>query len=193
MDNLKEAITKDIETLRAIEVGIMDSSTYYKKVKLWGLCWFLLLFLTTLLVGALTIPFTDSMFSAGQFAYKLKLYFGISFVGCALLSLGPVSWCGAVIVFKEQILPKLEAQNWLVNQVKRVALYGYLVFATLMFLATLYFGWPFVGVVMLFVFAISAGVMMNLVTIELNRVGASVLFGILRDYFQNTKIQTQKT
>lgn len=186
MDNLKKAIAKDIETLKQIEVDVMDSSLYYKQVKRWVISVFLLLFLTTLLVGVLSAPFTDKMFSAGQVAYKFKLYFGLAFAGSILLFFGRISWCGPVIVFKEQILPKLETRDWVVNQTKRVLLRGYIGFVVLMFLGTLYFGWPFVGVVMLFSFAISSAVTMNLMTIELNRVGASVLFTGLKDYFQKT-------
>lgn len=50
MDNLKEAIAKDIETLKQIEVDVMESSLYYKQVKRWVISIFLLLFITTLLV-----------------------------------------------------------------------------------------------------------------------------------------------
>ena len=184
MDNLKEAIAKDIETLKQIEVDVMESSLYYKQVKRWVISIFLLLFITTLLVGALSAPFTDKMFSAGQVAYKFKLYFGLTFVGSILLFFGRISWCGPIIVFKEQILPKLETRDWLINQTKRVLLRGYVGFVVLMFLGTLYFGWPFVGVVMLFSFAVSTAVTTNLMTLELNRVGASVFFIFLKDYFQ---------
>ena len=45
MDNLKEAIAMDIETLKQIEVVVMASSLYYKKVKQWVIGIFLLLFL----------------------------------------------------------------------------------------------------------------------------------------------------
>ena len=186
MDNLKEAIAKDIETLKQIEVDVMASSLYYKKVKQWVIGIFLLLFLTTLLVGALSAPFTDKMFAAGQVAYKFKLYFGLAFAGSILLFFGRISWCGPIIVFKEQILPKLETRDWLIKQSMRVLLRGYIGFVVLMFLGTLYFGWPFVGVVMLFCFAISTTVTMNLMTLELNRVGASVFFAFLKDDFQKT-------
>lgn len=186
MDNLKEAIAKDIETLKQIEVDVMDSSLYYKKVKQWVISIFLLLFITTLLVGALSAPFTDKMFSAGQVAYKFKLYFGLTFAGSILLFFGRISWCGPIIVFKEQILPKLETRDWLINQTKRVLFRGYIGFVVLMFLGTLYFGGPFVGVVMLFCFAISTAVTMNLMLLELNRAGASVFFSFLKDYFQKT-------
>lgn len=187
MDNLKEAIAKDIETLNQIEVDVMQSSLYYTEVKRWVISIFLVLFLTTLLVGALSAPFTDKMFAAGQVAYKFKLYFGLAFAGSILLFFGRISWCGPIIVFKEQILPKLEARDWVINQTKRVLLRGYIGFVVLMFLGTLYFGWPFVGVVMLFSFAVSTAVTMNLTMIELNRVGASVLFRVLKDYFQKTQ------
>ena len=186
MDNLKEAIAKDIETLKQIEVDVMESSLYYKKVKQWVVGIFLVLFITTLLVGALSAPFTDKMFAPGQVAYKFKLYFGLTFVGSILLFFGRISWCGPMIVFKEQILPKLETRDWLINQTKRVLLRGYIGFVVLMFLGTLYFGWPFVGVVMLFSFAVATAVTTNLMLIELNRVGASVLFTSLKDYFQKT-------
>jgi hypothetical protein len=122
--------------------------------------------------------------SAGQAAYKFKLYFGLTFVGSILLFFGRISWCGPIIVFKEQILPKLETRDWLIKQTKRVLLRGYIGCVVLMFLGTLYFGWPFVGVVMLFSFAVSTAVTTNLMTLELNRVGASVFFIFLKDYFQ---------
>ena len=74
MDNLKEAIAKDIETLKQIEVDVMESSLYYKQVKRWVINIFLLLFITTLLVGALSAPFTDKMFAPGQVAAHAPIH-----------------------------------------------------------------------------------------------------------------------
>jgi len=56
-NELKKAITDDIDTLKRLDVDILESTLYYREYRHWVVIGFLLMWIPTVLASVLAVPF----------------------------------------------------------------------------------------------------------------------------------------
>lgn len=182
---LKQAIVEDIEFLKTAKVDIIDKQTYYTKLKKYGWKTFGRLYLPVLVLGLIFLRF--SLFNSVEHHDVWECYL----VACAAAGLIiPVmsslfflpkimNW----IVFEEQLLPHLKTKDLIATSVKKffdAYWYVYLIWLGL--------GMAIFNPVCVFIFQVTAVFFVTLglhlmLYAELNRIGASVFFEYLSDFF----------
>lgn len=183
---LKQAIEDDIETLKHLDVEIVESGRYYGEVRRLTLHWFLGLFGTSFAIGLVCIPLewhSSGMDVLGQILFCLggSLFFSL------LFSLGIPSFAGQFVIFKDQLLPNLKTGDFLMKQLERIARVTYVTFVTILFIATVIAGSPLVGFMVIVAVALTGCVMTLLIEMEAIRLGASVFFIVIKKYFSKNK------
>ncbi|MDP3704448.1 MAG: hypothetical protein Q8R24_00885 [Legionellaceae bacterium] len=189
MKSLKQAIAEDMETMKQLDVEIMESNVYYCEVRRWTLNWFLVLLSTTLTIGLVCIPLEWNP-SDMDVRLKLSCFVGGSFLISFLFSLGVPAFAGKFAIFQDQLRPKLKTGDFLMKQMVRIARTAYIIFAVLLFVATTVAGWPFVALMVIVVFGLTAGIMASLIEMEAIRLGAGVLFVFIKKYFEKKAVGT---
>ena len=181
--DLKQAIADDMETMKRLDVDIMESNVYYREVRRWTLNWFLALLTITLLIGLVCIPLEWIPVDL-TLGYKLIFFVGGSLAASFLLSLGIPAFAGKFVIFQYQLRPKLKTGEFLMKQIIRIARTAIIVFSAILFIATAIAGWPFVGGMMFVALGLTAWVMSFLIEMEAIRLGAGVLFVFIKKYFE---------
>lgn len=182
---LKQAIMDDIEFLKTAKVDIIDKDIYYSKLKKYGWKTFGRLYLPVLILGLIFIKF--SIFNRVDNHSLLQGYFiacaGLGLIAPLMVSLfflpKIINW----IVFEEELLPHLKTKDLIAASVKKFFdLYFkfYLIWLAVgMFILNSTLAFVVVGTAVIFV---TIGVNLMLYA-ELNRIGASVFFEYLSDFF----------
>ncbi len=189
MKDLKQAIADDMETMKQLDVEIMESPAYYREVRRWTLNWFLVLLATTLAIGLVCIPLEWNPSDMDR-NLKLICFVGGSFLISFLFSLGVPAFAGKFVIFHDELRPKLKTGDFLMQQMTRITRMAYVIFTALLFTATAIAGWPFVGLMVMVAFGLTAAIMAFLIEMEAIRLGASVLFVFLKKYFAKEAIDT---
>ena len=183
---LKQSIADDIETLKHLDIEIVESGRYYGEVRRLTLHWFLSLFGTSLAIGLVCIPLEwhpSGMDVFGQIIFCL----GGSLLFSFLFSLGIPSFAGQFVIFKDQLRPKLKTGDFLMKQLERIARVTYMTFVTILFISTVIAGSPLVGFMMIVAVCLTGCVMKLLIEMEAIRLGASVFFIVIKKYFSKNK------
>ncbi len=182
---LKQAIIEDIEFLKTAKVDIIDKDTYYSKLKKYGWKTFGRLYLPVLILGLIFIKFSifnhlenhellyDYLVPCAAFGLIMPVMVSLFFLPKIM------NW----IVFEEQLLPHLKTKVLIATSVKKffdVYWYVYLIW--------LGFGMAIFNPICVFIFEGTAIIFVTLglhlmLYAELNRIGASVFFEYLSDFF----------
>jgi hypothetical protein len=181
---LKQAIMEDIEFLKTAKVDIIDKDTYYSKLKKYGWKTFGRLYLPVLILGMIFIKF--SLFNR-EYDFSVQDYFiscaGLGLIAPVMVSLFFLPKIMNWIVFEEQLLPYLKTKDLIQTYVKKFFdLYFkfYLIWIAVgMFIFNSVLTFAINGTAIIFV---TLGVHLMLYA-ELNRIGASVFFEYLSDFF----------
>lgn len=182
---LKQAIMDDIEFLKTAKVDIIDKDIYYAKLKKYGWKSFGRLYLPVLILGLIFIKF--SLLNASDDLFPWQDYF----IACAggglfvpvMVSLFFLPKIMNWIVFEEELLPHLKTKDLIAASVKKffdAYWYAYLVWLAV--------GMFIFNPVLVFAYEVSALIFVTLglhlmLYAELNRIGASVFFEYLSDFF----------
>lgn len=181
---LKQAIMEDIEFLKTAKVDIIDKDTYYAKLKKYGWKTFGRLYLPVLILGMIFLKF--SLLNR-EHAFSIEVYFfgcaGLGLIAPVMVSLFFLPKIMNWIVFEEQLLPYLKTKDLIQTYVKKFFdLYFkfYLIWIAVgMFIFNSVLTFAINGTAIIFV---TLGVHLMLYA-ELNRIGASVFFEYLSDFF----------
>ena len=179
---LKQAIVEDIDTLKTLDIGILESTVYYSECRHLAVIGFLLMWFPTVIAGFLAIPFQWTLF-IGAPIYNTAFIL----LAPALLSLlWMTTYSGLIgqwVVFKYQIKPHLKTGDVLYNAWRPLFKTPYFVYAILLTIVThitsfqAAFLFQFGGFLLLeYAFGL-------LIEMEVNRVGISALFVVMKDYF----------
>lgn len=189
---LKEAITEDIETLKTLEVGIMPAHEYYKTNIHLFLHVFFKIYGTILLGLILPVLFNWHEMSLIPF---LELLSSLGFV--ALLALGLCifaflfiySSLNHYVLINHQLKNKLKTGELLVQKIRMAGTIAYRIFAAVVLIPSVYL-YPGCALFLAFgAFFVSGIVTTIIVEMELNRIGISTLFTLVKNYFENDKKQ----
>ena len=180
---LKQAIVEDIDTLKTLDIGILESTVYYSEYRHLAVIGFLLMWFPTVIAGFLAIPFQWTLF-IGAPIYNTAFIL----LAPALLSLlWMTTYSGLIgqwVVFKHQIKPHLKTGDVLYNAWRPLFKTPYLVYAILLTIVT-----HFTSFQAAFLFQFGGFLLLEyafglLIEMEVNRVGISALFVVMKDYFQ---------
>lgn len=193
---LKEAITQDIETLKTLEVDIMPADEYYKANMGMFVHVFLKLYGTILLGFFLPIilywkelaatPFLE-LFSS--FGLLVLMALGL----CLFAFLFIYSSLNQYVLINYQLKNKLKTGDLIVKQIRLAGTIAYRIFAAVVLVPS-FFLYPgcalFLAFGAFFVSGILTGI---LVEMELNRIGISTLFTLIKNYFDKDKKLTAES
>jgi magnesium-transporting ATPase (P-type) len=182
-NELKKAITDDIDTLKTLDVDILESTLYYREYRHWVVIGFLLMWIPTVLASVLAVPFQWKDFVRDP-VYNLIFIF----IAPTLLSmLWMTTYFGLIgqwIVFKHQIKPHLKTGNILYNAMLPLCKKPYFVYVALLIFIT-----HFTSFFAAFLFQFAGLLFLEyawglLIEMEVNRVGISALFGVMKRFFK---------
>ncbi|HHM2299047.1 TPA: hypothetical protein ACRIDK_001981 [Legionella anisa] len=194
---LKEAIAQDIETLKTLEVDIMASHEYYQANLHLFRKVFLKLYGTILLGFILPIPF--------QWLFQTRFWQDIKnesiwalvkgYSSMALLALGLCvfaflflySSLTHYVLIDRQLKDKLRTGQFLVEKIRMAGTLAYRIFALIVLVPALFLppGFSlFLAIGALFASGLITGIVVEM---ELNRIGISTLFTLVKSYFDSNK------
>ena len=187
---LKEAITEDIETLKKLEVDIMPADEYYKA----NLHLFLHVFLK--LYGTILLGMVLPVFFYWQELISAPVHEILSSLGLmALLALGIClfaflflySALNQYVLINYQLRAKLKTGDLIVQKMRQAGTIAYRIYAAVVLIPSLFL-FPGGAVFLAFgAFFISGILTSILVEMELNRIGISTLFTLVKNYFNKDK------
>ena len=190
---LKEAITQDIETLKTLDVDIMPADAYYKANSRLFLHVFFKLYGTILLGFILPCPFywRELMsFSAHELCY-IFIWMPLMALGlCAFAFLFIYSSLNHYVLIKHQLRGHLKTGDLIVKQIRLAGTIAYRIYAAVILIPSLFL-FPSAALFLAFgAFFISGIITGILVEMELNRIGISTLFTLVKNYFDKDKTPT---
>jgi len=190
---LKAAITQDIETLKKLEVEIMPAHEYYQaNVRLFVQV-FLKLYGVIILGYLLPCPFYWKELMREELSGLLSAFFWMSLLAlglCAFAFLFIYSALNQYVLIDNQLKHKLKTGDLLVKQIRRAGTLAYRIYAAVVLIPSLFL-FPgcalFLAFGAFFVSGILTGI---LIEMELNRIGISTLFTLVKNYFDKDKTPT---
>ncbi|BCA97254.1 hypothetical protein TUM19329_36150 (plasmid) [Legionella antarctica] len=187
---LKKAITEDIETLKTLEVDIMPAHEYYKANVQLFVRVFLKLYGVILLGYLLPCPFYWKSLMSETAYGLLSAFFWMSVLAlglCLFAFLFIYSALNHYILIDCQLKNKLKTGGLMVKQIRRAGTIAYRIYAATVLTLSLFL-FPGCALFIAFgAFFISGIVTSILVEMELNRIGISTLFTLVKNYFDKDK------
>lgn len=187
---LKEAITQDIETLKTLEVDIMPADEYYKA----NLSLFIHVFLK--MYGTIILGFFLPVFFYWQELASMSFLELLSSLGLiALLALGLClfaflfiySSLNHYVLINHQLRGKLKTGDLIVKKIRLAGTIAYRIYAAVVLIPSIFL-FPGCALFLAFgAFFISGIVTSILIEMELNRIGISTLFTLVKNYFDKEK------
>lgn len=183
---MKAAIQEDIETLKTIELDIMPSKLYYKRIRSIYRKVFCNMYAGTIFPWCLW---------ALMHTYELKhnlvdsIFKGIevwviAIPGMLFLSLFLMGYINNYVIFDEQFRAKLKTGEMLDHLVKRIARISCWIYWGILMLAAFAFEPFYVAFLTIFVFVGLGFGVGGFVDMEIKRLGISVLFDGLKKHFE---------
>jgi hypothetical protein len=146
--------------------------------------WFLMLFGSTLATGLLCMPF-DRHFGEGvNFGGQLILFVVCALVMSCFFSLGVPTVAGKFVIFQYQLRERLEMGEFIMAQVHRLARLYCVVYGVVLLIGTAIAGWQFSAGIAILSYCIAHVVVAYVIEMEIIRIGASVFFMVLKQYFE---------
>lgn len=190
---LKEAITQDIETLKTLEVDIMPADKYYKANLNLFLHVFLKLYGTILLGFFLPVFFYWQELTSTPFPELLSSLGLMSLLAlglCLFAFLFIYSSLNHYVLIKHQLRGKLKTGDLIVKQIRLAGTIAYRIYAAVVLIPSIFL-FPGGALFLAFgAFFISGILTSMLVEMELNRIGISTLFTLVKNYFDKDKKPT---
>lgn len=187
--DLKQAITEDIETLKSLDMEIMPSQDYYRANLGIFKAVFLRMYLTVVGAAILSIFLHwDSFFSGKENAfYHSLLTFGCSFLLSGFMFLFIQATLNNYVIFYHQIRFRLKTGELIDQQTKRAGWLAYKIFAVVVVVPTLFLHPVCVSLVEFGAFFVSGIVTGIIIEMEMKRIGISTLFTQIKHYFDKSK------
>jgi archaellum biogenesis protein FlaJ (TadC family) len=190
-EELKAAISDDIEALKTLDVDIMPADSYYKACARLFIIVFLKLYGTVLLGFFLPFvwfwPQVQSLSEWQELLSNLAglLLMGLGFVVFILLMMA--SAFSHFVLINYQLRPKLKTGELIVKKMRLSATIAYRIFAILVLIPSFFFPPGAALYTAIGAFFISGLVTGILIEMELDRIGISVLFSLVKHFFDKDK------
>lgn len=187
---LKEAISLDIETLKSLEVDIMPAKEYYR-LNAQLFCYVFLKIYSTILLGFILpilfhwqeiarTPIIELMSALG---FMALLAFGL----CTFAFVFIYSAINHYILIKYQLKDKLRTGDLIVRQIRLAGMIAYRIFAAVVLIPSIFL-FPGCALFLAIGGFFISGILTNIIVeMELNRIGISTLFVLVRRYFDKDK------
>jgi len=191
-DDLKNAIAHDMDTLRHVDVDVMDRAIYYGEIRHIALRLFMFLWLPTLLAGLIWLPLQWDIFM------KCPLYhLGIIVIGSMLVTVvflsGLFGLISHFVIFKHQLMLQLITGEYLYESIMQIWKTPYLIYAGSILCITPLFGWWSACLVQFGASLLMGQVVRMCIDLEINRLGISALFCVIKKYFAQPSEPTMST
>jgi hypothetical protein len=188
---LKAAITADMAILKTIEVDIMPADDYYRATTRLYLHVFLKLYGIALL--GLFLPLIwywryFSSWSEWQATWSALLWTSLLILGVmAFIMLMIGSALSQYILINYQLRPKLKTGDLIIAKIKLSGIIAYRIYAACVLIPSLFLPPGMVLYVAFGAFFVSGILTSTLVEMELDRIGISVLFTLVKNFFDQDK------
>lgn len=188
---LKEAIRTDIESLKTLDVDIMPADDYYRATARLILYVFFKMYGTVLLGFALPfVWFWQELHSQSEWVLLLSQLAGLSLMVLAMMVFIMTMISSALshyVLINETLKPKLKTGQLLVEKMRLSGTIAYRIFAAIVLIPALFFppgAALFTAIGAFFISGILTGI---LVEMELDRIGISMLFSLVKNFFDKDK------
>lgn len=186
---LKEAISRDIETLKTLDVDIMPARAYYQANFRLFRHVFCKIYGTVLL--ALIVPFLfywrDLEGTSLETLSDLGIVAGLAFGLCVFVFLFISSSLNEYVLIKYQLRNKLETGDLIVQNIRLAGTIAYCIFAVIVLVPSIFLP-PGSALFLAFGAFLISGVLTGiLIEMEINRIGISTLFTLVKQYFDKDK------
>ncbi|MBA2650233.1 MAG: hypothetical protein H0U75_11720 [Legionella sp.] len=190
---LKEAITQDIERLKTLEVDIMPAQEYYQTNARLVVYVFLKTYATILLGYILPCFFYWQTLSSNT-PYQLLmdfLYMALLALGVCLFAMLFISSAiNQYVILNYQLKNKLKTGGLIVEKIRLAGTIAYRIFAAIVLIPSIFLP-PGCALILGFGAFIMSGFLTSmLIEMELNRIGISTLFTLVKNYFDKDKKAT---
>jgi len=184
---LKQAILEDIETLKHLDLDIMEARLYYGELRRYAAVLFLLVWLPTVVGQCLTLPLYWS-----QFLREPNDFLVFVFIPTALMALFWTLFClsaiAQLVVFQNQLRPVLKTGDHLYHSTLSQCQVPYALFvgSVLLIMQFVPFYAAFIaqGVCVF----ILLGALVTMIDMEMNRIGISTLLSLMQRYFDKKPV-----
>lgn len=183
-NELKQAIKEDIERLKSIELDIMSSSDYYAENRRLLTQIFFRMYLVPVLAFCLSAVFHwKDVFYGWETFYILAVGLGGSFLVTGLICLFIQDSLNDYVIFHHQLQSHLKTGELLDSQIQRAGWLAYKIFVPVVVIPVLFLHPSSVVITEFVAFFVSATVTGILVEMEMKRIGISILFSLVKDFF----------
>ncbi|MCW8400511.1 hypothetical protein OQJ26_17160 [Legionella sp. PATHC038] len=188
---LKEAIGQDIQTLKTLDVDIMPANQYYQANIRLFLYVFLKMYVVVVLGNFLPwlIHIREILKHASLGEALLELgYVELLGIGvCLFVFLFLYSPLNHYVLFKYQLKDTLQTGKMLLQKMHSAATIFYRIYVAIVLIPSAFL-FPGVAVLLAFVGFLISGLLTNIIIeMELNRIGISTLFTLIKAYFNQDK------
>jgi hypothetical protein len=181
---LKQAIAEDIEILKHLDVDIMEKDLYYREIRRLSWMVFLLLSLPTMVAEIIYLPLDWALFSKNPMDSTRFILLIPSFISLLFL-VGLFGLISEVVIFKHQLKPHLQTGELLYQKALKVWRVPYAIYAMSILLITPCFGWWSAGAVEFGSALVVPVILKIMIDLEINRIGVSTLFTVIKKYFES--------
>ena len=183
---LKSAITRDMEMLKHLDVDIMEPGLYYREIR--RLVWtiFLLLFLPTIAAELICIPFKWPSFAEYPMHHMAQTLLFPAFISLLFL----INLFGLIsewVIFNHQLKSHLYTGDLLHQKACTIWRLPYVIYALSILLITPFFGWEYAVGVQFAAALIVPVILQLMINLEINRIGVSALFTVIKQYFESSQ------
>lgn len=187
---LKQDILSDMDFLQKANIEIMEKDEYYKKIKHYSKIYFLMLFCPILFFGVLFN--CRQIFLAFWTGDLRDIFEQVIWIPEALIVIIPfmmgfASHCGRFLIFKEQLLPYLKTKNLIEENLERAMKNTYFIYVIWIGFWMSFCHPVAIIIIQLLGIAISIAITTWKLELEVDRIGAAVIFEYLKRFFDDKK------
>lgn len=191
MSHLKQQIQADLEALKSLDLEIMPAKTYYwENLKFFLMIWGSFLAIQLIAANAINkMGVWQDYFQ--EYAEHASAIVGKMWLGCIVsslvISLFLLSRIKFYVIFKHQVRKHLQTGDVLTRKMHHIAWIFFCIFVFFIFPCTLFVNPDLTLFAAMAAFIFTALTSQFLISMELTRIGISVLFNAVSTFFKTTE------